>query len=93
MLGGGSMTMDLLEGFEPMEGPPSVKVRKGRYQKMVDEFYASDVPCIGRSYDDPKDAKRVYQSLGQAARKSGHPVKACKAGAYVYLVREEDLDG
>lgn len=82
-----------LEGFEPMEWPPPKAVRRGLYQRMVEEFDASGVPCIGRSYDDPKDAKRVYQSLGCAARKSGHPVKACKAGIYVYLVREEVLDG
>lgn len=91
--GGGSMTADLLDGFRPMDRPGRTRAMRGRYQRMVDGFYASGTPCIGRCYDDMADAKKVYSGLAHAARKSGHPVKACKAGAYVYLVRTEDSDG
>lgn len=70
--------------------PPKGRVRGGLYKKILDEFCASGHQCMGRKFEDPKDARDFALRLQYVIRRSAHPVKASKAGSVVYLIREED---
>lgn len=53
-------------GFAPCEKPMGAS---GRYEKILEAFWAGDDECIGCEFDDLKKAKTAQAAISAVARK------------------------
>lgn len=71
-------------GFAPCEKPMGAS---GRYEKILEAFWAGDDECIGCEFDDLKKAKTAQAAISAVARKKFDGIKCRREGATVYVVK------
>lgn len=71
-------------GFAPCEKPMGAS---GRYEKVLEAFWAGDDECIGCEFDDLKKAKTAQAAISAVARKKFSGIKCRREGATVYVVK------
>lgn len=71
-------------GFAPCEKPMG---SSGRYEKILEAFWAGDDECIGCEFDDLKKAKTAQAAISAVARKKFSGIKCRREGATVYVAK------
>ena len=80
--------MSALDGFEVIEKESVAKRKKWNCLDILNEFMDSGNECMGRHYGD--DIKSAMIAFRAQLKRTPMPVRVCRRGDMVILMREDD---